>query len=102
MDPPLPGARTALYILEKHYQLVCFTTRDVEFVKSWLMRHGFPEMRVTNHKAMASVMLDDRAVRFEGEWTDKLIQQLVNFRPYWEDEARLKDASPSNDSPPEE
>ena len=86
LNNPLPGARGAMWLLERHFKLVCFTTRPAEYVTPWLKLHGFPEMKVTNIKEPAFLILDDRAVTFRGKWNDSLIQEIRNFRPYWEEE----------------
>ena len=83
LDGPLEGARAAMYLLAKEYQLVCFTTRPSEIVEGWLRKWGFPTMRVTNIKLPAHLIVDDRALRFE-RWTDDFINQIRHARPHWE------------------
>lgn len=83
VDGPIPGARAALYILERKYKLVCFTTRNAEIVKRWLTQYGFPEMKVTNIKEPAELILDDRAICFTGIWDQKLLDAIKNFQPHW-------------------
>lgn len=81
---PILKARAALYQLESNFRLICFTTRPEKFVTSWLLRYGFPSMKVTNIKEPAFLILDDRAITFTGEWTDGLLEQIKNFKPYWQ------------------
>lgn len=85
-DEPLPMARKAMHLLHEEggFELVCFTTRDSEGVEKWLRRHGFPPMRVTSIKEPAFLQIDDRAILFEGEWTDDLLKRIRDFHPYWE------------------
>jgi len=85
LGDPLEKARHAMLILSKHYKLICFTTRLGDFVEPWLRRHGFPEMEVTNIKKPAHLIIDDRALRFDGQWTDELIEQIRNFEPWWKE-----------------
>jgi len=85
LSPPIPNARHACHILARDRRLVCFTTRqETEVIERWLRANGFPEMKVTDRKEAASVQLDDRAIRFDGVWTDALIKELLEFKPYWE------------------
>ncbi len=80
---PTEKARKALYVLSNDFELVCFTTRDPKPVREWLSRHGFPKMEVTNVKRPAFLILDDRAIRFEGKWTDELLAKIRSFEPWW-------------------
>jgi hypothetical protein len=41
-------------------------------------------MRVSNHKDPAFLQIDDRAICFQGQWTDQLIEQIRHFKPWWE------------------
>lgn len=84
LGPPLPGARRAVHLLARDFQLICFTARpNVNDIHIWLRRHGFPEMRITNVKPpSASIFLDDRAITFTA-WTDHLLDQIKTFEPHW-------------------
>ena len=85
LDPPLPQARHAMCLLSREFKLVCFTTRQPpELVEKWLRQHAFPEMEVTNIKKPAHLIIDDRALTFEGAWTDELLERIKNFKPHWE------------------
>lgn len=82
---PIPNARKALYLLVDKYRLICFTTRKAEIVTAWLKLHGFPEMKVTNIKEPAFLIIDDRALTFKGEWTEELMTQIKTFKPHWKE-----------------
>lgn len=84
VGPPLPQARKACILLARTFKLICFTTRAPEVVEPWLRQHGFPEMEVTNVKKPAHVIVDDRVVLFEGQWTDELLRKITDFAPHWE------------------
>lgn len=81
---PLAKARHALCILSRQFRIVYFTTRAAFVVEPWLQRWGFPQGMVTNEKVPAFLIIDDRAVTFTGQWTDELIQQIRDFKPWWE------------------
>lgn len=80
---PIEGARHALFILEKKNRLICFTTRPADETKKWLLHYGFPEMKVTNVKEPAHLIIDDRAITFKGVWTNELLDQITSFTPHW-------------------
>lgn len=81
---PIPGSRAAMCKLETKYHLVCFTTRPADFVQVWLMKYGFPSMKITNIKEPAVLILDDRALTFTGTWNDELLGRIKNFKAHWE------------------
>ena len=62
------------------YELFIFTTRT----KQWLMENNIDMFfkDITNIKEPAFVYLDDRAIRFSGDFTDTM-NQITNFRVYW-------------------
>ena len=82
LGEPLENARHACCILERHFRLVCFTTRPSAQVEPWLRRWGFPKMMVTNVKTTGTIV-DDRCVCFPGKWTDGFLLQLRDFKPWW-------------------
>lgn len=84
-DPPLEGARKALFVLERNYKLVCFTTRPAEGVERWLKMYSFPEMKVTNIKEPAELIIDDRALTFHGVWDQPFLDQILSFQPHWKE-----------------
>lgn len=83
LGKPIEKARASCFILAKNYRLVCFTTRPKDVVEPWLRLHGFPEMKVTNIKEPAFLIVDDRAITFPGTWTDELLSRITSFSPHW-------------------
>lgn len=81
---PIPGALEACVELMKKFQLVIFTTRDAEKTSFWLRKHGFPALEVTNTKPICILLVDDRAVTFDGEWTHQFLDRIKDFRAYWD------------------
>lgn len=74
-DRPVFGARYALHVLAQTYRVVVFTAReDLGAVRGWLRLHSLDQYvaEVTNVKPPAWAYVDDRAVRFEGEWMQTL------------------------------
>ena len=75
---PIPGAVKVLnYLANSGIEFYVLTARgdhELERIKKWIKRHGFPKMEVTNKKRPATMFVDDRAVRFTN-WTD--ISKLI-------------------------
>lgn len=72
-DPPTPGAREAIAALREKYVVVVVSSRchqagGMEAIREWLARHGIEVDAVTNDKPPHIVVVDDRALRFEGDW----------------------------------
>lgn len=85
MGPPIPGALAGIKALIAHgAKLVIFSVRSTDQIISWLKKYNFPKLEVTNKKPIAKVYLDDRGITFKGRWTNKLVNQLLSFSPYWE------------------
>ena len=83
---PRLGAREFLEALNNYpYEVVIFTTRDPEKVWKWLKTYGLDDLiaEVTNEKIGALAYVDDRAVRFNGDY-DKTFEELHGFKAHWE------------------
>ena len=72
-----------LYSLGR-FNLVLFTTRNLLLVSRWLVDSNLYSYfsNITNVKLPAFLCIDDRAIRFEGDYDD-MYEKIVNFRPYW-------------------
>lgn len=83
---PREGARSFLTELRaRGHEVVIMTTRDPRETLEWLTRHGMDHLvaEVTNHKVSALAYVDDRAVRFDGDFEETLAA-LDRFRTFWE------------------
>ena len=88
--PPLDGAREFLEKLQdagKH--VIVFTHRPVDQVVEWLRDNGMFDLvlgGVTNIKPEASAYLDDRAVRFDGDFEQafKDVTKKKRIRAWWQ------------------
>ena len=70
-DDPVPGAQLACRrFLDAGWKLYVHTSRQqLGPVQLWLRQHDFPyPMYLTRIKPIAMAYIDDRAVRFEGNW----------------------------------
>lgn len=94
-DPPVPGAKEAMQQLKQqgHYLLIFSTRTNTIFRKKgepdqqkameeWLTQHEIPFDKIwTFGKPMADIYIDDRALSFQGNWTQTL--QEVNTFQVW-------------------
>ena len=83
-DPPIEGAREALERLSKKFVIVMYSAKarkdrmlidgktGVELIWEWLEKHDMKQFvkEVTAEKPRAVFYIDDKAVRFEGNWND--------------------------------
>lgn len=79
------GAYKFLKKLSENYYIEIFTVRDKEITKNWLADNNLLKfiVGISNHKnPLASVILDDRAVNFDGNF-DKAFETIATFNPYW-------------------
>lgn len=71
MGAPIKLARTAVEVFIAQGFKVIVLTANVNhgYIREWLAYYGFPPyITVTNVKPLADVYIDDKAVRFEGDW----------------------------------
>lgn len=77
-DDPMPGAKEAIvYLNSIGFRVMCFTARNVEEAQKWLMDRlqlSVMQIEVTNTKPPALVYIDDRGLRFTGDWKIALEQ----------------------------
>jgi hypothetical protein len=83
-DPPIHRTREAIERLREQYRIVvhssrCHTLEGRRAVEAWLQKHGIVVDEVCEHKPPATVYVDDRAIRFRGDWDD-VITEIQQFR----------------------
>lgn len=83
-DPPIHGTREAIARLRLQYRVVvhssrCHSEAGRKAVNAWLKRHEIVVDEVCEHKPPALVYVDDRAVRFRGDWDD-VQSEIREFR----------------------
>lgn len=87
-DEPMPGAADAIMRLRRTYKVVIFTTRarTVEgrnAVIAWLAKYGIEVDGITHYKIPAKIYLDDRGLKFEGDWVQAM--QEIEHYATWQD-----------------
>ena len=86
-DDVTPGAQEAVDSLRaKGYEVVVHSTRcktpdGALAVNNWLSTHGIKVDRVAETKPMAMVYVDDRALRFEGDWS--IVANIERYFQTW-------------------
>ena len=78
------GAREFVKELTQNYILYLFTTRNENQAKKWLENNDLEEYfeDITNTKIPAYIILDDRGVRFDGDFRNA-INSINNFRVWY-------------------
>ncbi|MBR2068659.1 MAG: hypothetical protein IJ877_02740 [Candidatus Gastranaerophilales bacterium] len=80
------GAKEFVKELSKNYELILFTTRPSKQTVEWLQDNKIDKYfkDVTNIKYPAHIYLDDRAIKFEGDY-NKTLDEINNFKVYWKE-----------------
>ena len=81
---PRPGTRQFLEKLSKKYSVKIYSTRDASKIKRWLYNHNLDQYidEVTNTKPLAIAYVDDRAIRFNGDYNE--IMDKIEEETHWE------------------
>jgi len=83
-DPPIHGTAKAIEKLRERYRVVvnssrCRSEAGRRAIERWLTRHQIEVDEVCEHKPPAMVYVDDRGLRFEGDWND-VAAKIHEFR----------------------
>lgn len=83
-DPPIHKVGLAIERLRKDYRVVVFSARcrteaGCLAIENWLAKHHLKVDEVCRHKPVAHIYVDDRAVRFAGDW-EATIAAIHEFR----------------------
>ena len=88
MYKPLPGTKEFLKKLSEKYTVGIFSTRDPFRLRQWLELYHIPYDEIVTKKVPALAYIDDRALRFDGNY-DKVLYELERFKTHWEKEYRI-------------
>ena len=83
--PPMrEGAEDFLKKLSDKYKLILFSSRDLGYVKNWIKEHALEKYfeAITNVKEPAYLIIDDRCVRFDGDFNNTL-NAVEDFGVWW-------------------
>lgn len=90
-DPPVEGIKEAIdEIRSKGYKVVifssrCSTLRGEVAVEEYLEEHNIVVDDIVDVKPPAIVMIDDRAITFDGK-ANTLLEKIENFKTWYEKE----------------
>ena len=78
------GAKEFIEKLSSDYELILFTTRNSKLATIWLQDNKIDKYfkDVTNVKTPAYIYIDDRAIKFEGNY-EKTLEEIENYKVYW-------------------
>lgn len=92
--PPVCGVNDALdYLMSSGHEIIIWSSRCHEersLIIKYLDNHGieynwFPNYDMTKdpRKVVADVYVDDKALRFQNQWSEDFCEQIINFLPWW-------------------
>ena len=78
------GAKEFVKNLSDNYELILFTTRNSKQAVEWLQANKIDNYfkNVTNVKNPAYIYIDDRALKFNGDY-EKTLDEIEKFNVYW-------------------
>ena len=84
IPPVKEGAKEFLKNLSKDFTVKIFTTRNKIVAVKWLIENGLDKFTddVTNVKELSWLYIDDRCIKFEGDFND-LTGKINNFSPWY-------------------
>lgn len=72
--PPIPGARDAISRLrEGGHEILVHSANDPAYIFRWMEHHDIRHDGIARQKPAADCYIDDKALRFEGDWGKTLI-----------------------------
>ena len=85
-DSPVPGIKDAIIEIRKHYRVVvvssrCYQPGGIEAITAWLEKYTIRVDDITDEKPPAVVIIDDRAITFDGK-TEGLLEKIRKFKPW--------------------
>ena len=83
--PPLKvGAMEFLACLAKKFDLKLFTTRPSDIAEKWCKDNGIFKYfsEITNVKKTAWLIIDDRCIKFDGNY-QLMLSKIFEFKPWY-------------------
>jgi len=88
-DPPTEATKVAIGMLREKHKVIIFSTRcasakGIQAISKYLKEHGIEVDGVSREKPKAVLIVDDRAYRFDGNWTALLafVDNPNNLTPW--------------------
>lgn len=92
---PVAGVKFALDAIKAAGDIIIVNTcrKEIEAVRNYMDEYLLPydyinfnpeneKQGLSDRKIVADVYIDDRAIRFSGNWLDTL-SEIDNFKPWW-------------------
>lgn len=78
------GAKKFLKVLSKDYIIKIFTSRNCNLVTQWISDNNISNLvnGVTNQKEPAFLIIDDRCIKFNGNYND-ILNEIKNFKVWY-------------------
>jgi len=84
--PPIKdGAREFIEnLFNEEIELYLFTTRNLLLASKWLVENNLDKYfkDITNTKIPAYLYIDDRCIRFDGDY-EQTLKEIKSFKVYW-------------------
>ncbi len=89
---PIPATVEAIRTLKaRGHKILIYSTRTNDSLKSYCEAHDIPvdyynenpEVHTGSPKPVAYLYIDDRAVRYDGQSADQLLEEIESFEVYW-------------------
>lgn len=79
------GAREFLEELSKMFQVKIFTTRETKLASKWIDDNSLEKyiIGVTSEKEPAFLIIDDRCIKFEGDY-NSVLEKIKNFKVWYD------------------
>ncbi len=78
------GAKEFLEEISQKFNIILFTNRNKLLASKWLIENGLDKyiIDVTGKKQLSWLFVDDRCVRFNGNY-EVLKEEILNFKPWY-------------------
>ncbi|MEK7644964.1 MAG: hypothetical protein AAB391_01375 [Patescibacteria group bacterium] len=92
-EPILETIKAIKMLKEKGFKILLHSTCGNEFLRSYCSQYDIPFDYINRRpdkegdnpgKPVAYVYVDDRSVCFKGQKAEELVDQIDNFKAYWE------------------
>ena len=93
-NEPNPEVIKAIHLLkEQDFKILIHSTRGDDFLKNYCEKFSIPFDYINRRpdkegenpgKPVAYVYVDDRAICYKGQSATELVEQIDNFKAYWE------------------
>lgn len=93
-EPNMPVVEAIRKIKSLGHKIIIYSTRGNDQLQKYCEKHNIPvdyynhnpEVTGENpHKPIAYAYVDDRAICYRQQSSDELVEQILNFKAYWQE-----------------